>query len=166
MFKSIASLKKNGFVGFVSVKELQEDCTCIPKEMGIYLVVLPNQQIPRFIKNGPAGFRGGRDPNVTLKVLCENWVNGTVVLYVGKAGGPIQKTKLKGRLKSYLDHGSGNKSAAHWGGRLIWQLKNSQDLLICWKVSKNTTPREDEKEFIQFFCASYGNQRPFANLRG
>lgn len=54
----------------------------------------------------------------------------------------------------------------HWGGRLIWQLKDAKDLIVCWKVlGKDEEPREVEKEMIQAFKKGHDGKRPFANLQ-
>jgi hypothetical protein len=57
-----------------------------------------------------------------------------------------------------------NLAHYHWGGRFIWQLKDHEDLLVCWKLATYSTPRELEKKMIQEFKLQCG-ARPFANLR-
>ena len=165
MFNSLEALEKNGFKGFVSVKDLCNDRGCIPKKMGVYFVVLPVQHKVVFMENNPAGFRGGRNPTVSIEELEQNWVPDTLVLYIGKAGAPNKKSTLETRINCYLKHGMGDDNAAHWGGRIIWQLKDSKNLLFCWKLSENTIPHDDEQNFIKSFKDIYKN-RPFANLRG
>ena len=56
---------------------------------------------------------------------------------------------LKTRLSSYLRFGEG-KFATHWGGRYIWQLKDSRELIVCWKTM-DEDPRVVEKEMIAKF---------------
>jgi hypothetical protein len=51
----------------------------------------------------------------------------------------------------------------HYGGRYIWQLKNSLDLVVCWKTLPNDDPRSIESQLIQQFIKEY-QKRPFANL--
>ena len=159
MFNSLEALEKNGFKGFVSVKDLCNDRGCIPKKMGVYFVVLPVQHKVDFMENNPAGFRGGRNPTVSIEELEQNWVSDTLVLYIGKA------KKFKERIHCYLKHGMGSDSAAHWGGRMIWQVKDSQNLLFCWKKSDKVDSFEDERELINSFCEFY-KKRPFANHTG
>ena len=64
----------------------------------------------------------------------------------------------------YLKFGQG-KNIGHYGGRLIWQLKNHLDLIFCWLPMTDTEPRELEKKILADFIQQYG-QRPFANLTG
>ena len=111
------------------------------------------------------GFGGhfkDKNPNVSIDILKENWVDNSLIVYIGKAGNESSKATLNSRLKQYLYFGQGRK-AAHWGGRLIWQLKDSDQLLVCWKKSPNDDPRAIEKKLIKNFVTEYG-KRPFANL--
>lgn len=165
MFESIETIKRNGFEGFVSVKNLCNNRSCIPKKMGVYLVILPEEFKIEFSQENLSGYRGGRNPTVPISILEHKWVSDTVVLYIGKAGDPVKKSHLEGRINCYLKHGNGDENAAHWGGRMIWQLKNSENLLFCWKPSENPTPRQTEKKMIQTFYDIH-RKLPFANLRG
>jgi hypothetical protein len=83
-------------------------------------------------------------------------VGGCPLVYIGKAA------RLRTRLRQYRDHGQG-KPVGHWGGRYIWQLSDSGELLVAWKVT-NDAPRLVEKEMLAAFVDRYG-QLPFANLR-
>ena len=115
MYNSLESLKKNGFEGFVSVKDLCNERRCIPKKMGVYFVVLPNQNNVDFIENNLAGIRGRRNPTVSIAGLEQNWVSNTLVLYIGKAGAPNKKSTSETRINCLLKHGMGSDSAADWG---------------------------------------------------
>jgi len=55
------------------------------------------------------------------------------------------------------------KPVGHWGGRLIWQLKNNQNLIICFLLLPATEPIDLEKYLILNFESKYGKM-PFANL--
>lgn len=112
------------------------------------------------------------EPNRPVSELENNWVGDTCVVYIGKAGGvdasgKKSKSTLRKRINAYLDFGTG-KSVGHWGGRLIWQIKDAKDLLFCWKAipEQEGNPVEIEKEFIADFKRQYGGKRPFANLKG
>jgi hypothetical protein len=83
------------------------------------------------------------------------------VLNIGKAG-PGRTATLKSRLLNYVRFGQG-KNSGHSGGRYIWQLPNSRDLLVCWKATGKAVPREVEKRLIAEFRQKYG-KLPFANL--
>jgi len=88
-----------------------------------------------------------------------------VTLYIGKAGSQVQNATLQRRIKAFLDFGGG-QPVAHWGGRLIWQLQNSDSLLICWKETPTGNPRAFEKSLIEQFKRTHGGRKPFANLQG
>jgi hypothetical protein len=51
------------------------------------------------------------------------------VVYVGKAGGA---RGLRDRLWAYARQGHG-RSAGHSGGRFIWQLASSDELVVGWR---------------------------------
>lgn len=62
----------------------------------------------------------------------------------------------------YLDFGQG-QNIGHWGGRYVWQLKDSAELVVCWKrVDGNA--KQVEKQMIKAFHEKHGKY-PFANLR-
>jgi hypothetical protein len=163
-FNSIESLKQNGFEGFKTVAELMRNNSVIPKERGVYLVVRTTKAPPFFLETGVGcPFHDGKKMNYPIANLKSRWIDGTIILNIGKAGGLTQKTTLKKRLKTYLDFGQG-KDVPHRGGRSIWQLSDSKDLIICWKRLPNDEPRLIEEELIASFQQTY-KQRPFANLQ-
>lgn len=161
-FSSIESIKQNGFVGFKTINDLFIDCSIIPSERGLYLILNINQETPCFLGIGSGGHFKGKDPNVPIEILKNNWVDDTVVIYIGKAGGEGSVATLKTRLKQYLGFGQG-KNIGHWGGRFIWQLSNYKDLVVCWKPLLNGNTRAAEEQLIKEFKKKFGN-RPFANL--
>lgn len=160
-FNDIYSLKNNGFSGFKSIRELWNDKTCIPNIKGVYLVLDQNGR-PDFVIPGVGGFFKGKDPNVSIAELSDNHVPDSLVVYIGKAGGPTSMATLHSRLGQYLRFGQG-KNVGHWGGRLIWQLKNHRGLLLCWKPTPDDDPREVEKLLIGNYEKQYG-KKLFANL--
>jgi len=162
-FNDISSMNEFGFTGFIPIGELMKDLTILPKNKGVYKILYMAETPPVFLTTGTGGFFKGRDPNVSIDILKENWVEDTKVIYIGKAGGHDSLATLNARIKQYLHFGQGKK-ASHRGGRLIWQLKDSKDLLICWKVLIDEEPRNVEKNLIYDFKNIY-NKRPFANLR-
>ena len=89
-------------------------------------------------------------------------MENTDIVYIGKAGGMTSKVTLQSRLIQYLKFGMG-KNIGHWGGRYIWQLANTDELVICWKPT-DEEPRKVETEMIAQFKAEHQGQRPFANL--
>ena len=169
-YRTIDDLKKAGFEGFCSVEKLRDDLSGIPAVAGVYMVVYQGDVMPEFLENGTGGLKRKKDksgklkiinPNVPVSELKSNWVKDTCVVYIGKA------TTLSKRISQYLKFGNG-KSIGHWGGRLIWQIKDSKDLLFCWKAipEHKSNSVEIEKELIADFKRQYGGKRPFANLKG
>ena len=179
-YRTIDDLKKAGFEGFRSVEKLREDLSATPAVAGVYMVVYQGDGMPEFLENGTGGLKRKKDkngkvkitnPNVPVSELESNWVNNTCVVYIGKAGGvdasgKKSKSTLRKRINAYLDFGTG-KSVGHWGGRLIWQIKDAKDLLFCWKAipEQDGNPVEFEKELISEFKQQYGDKLPFANLK-
>ncbi len=164
-FETIEDLKKAGFEGFKPVCELynNDKKKDIPNVKGIYMVVYPVEVKPEFLTKGTGGFFKGTDPNVSIEELEHNWVEKTSVVYIGQAGGNGSKATLRKRVWQYLRFGDG-KNVGHKGGRYIWQLKDSQDLLFCWKPLPNDNPATIESDLIRQFKEIYGD-RPFANLK-
>jgi hypothetical protein len=155
-FNDIEELKKAGFTGFKKMSELFLDSSMLPDKNGVYLVLNVDNKSADFLNIGTAGHFKGKNPNVSLSELNSNWVENTKVVYIGKA------TSLKSRLRQYFSFGQG-KNIGHYGGRLIWQIKDSNELVVCWK-SLSADPREFEAELIKQFVSTYG-RRPFANLK-
>ena len=71
-------------------------------------------------------------------------------------------THLRGGITAFSRFGLG-ANVGHRGGRLIWQLANSQGLLICWRPTPGEVPRDVERRLIREFAEHY-QKRPFANL--
>ena len=81
-----------------------------------YKCTIKNETCKYFFLTGE--FFKGKNPNVVLDELKKNWIDDTLVVYIGKAGGGNSKATLKSRLRQYFGFGQG-KSIGHWGGRLI-----------------------------------------------
>ena len=163
-FNNIDDIKKNGFIGFKTVTELWSDKSNIPKIKGVYLVINTAFKKTEFINPGVGGFFKGKNPNVSIAELKSNHVESSQIVYIGKAGSLTGKGTLNTRLAQYLRFGK-TKNVGHWGGRLIWQLKNHRDLIFCWKPTPKKDPREVEKQLLQEYFKQFG-VRPFANLTG
>jgi len=163
-FRTLEEIRQQGFVGFTRISELMGDPSIIPDKPGVYMVLYNGTTTPTFINPGTGGFFKQKNPNVSLASLMKNWVNDTVVVYIGKAGGNGSNTTLSKRLRMYVRFGQG-APVGHYGGRLVWQIKNSGDLLICWKPQITEEPRNVEAGLIREFVDEY-LVRPFANLAG
>mgnify|MGYP000002616320 FL=1 len=155
----IQTLKKDGFEGFISVENLMKSHKIIPTYRGVYLFLRLNNSEPEFLEQGTGGFfkrKTPKNPNVSVAELRDNWISNEAIVYIGKG------KSLKTRLSSYLRFGEG-KFATHWGGRYIWQLKDSRELIVCWKTM-DEDPRVVEEKMIAKFKEEHGGRRPFANL--
>ena len=161
-FNDIDEIKKAGFMGFKKMSELFACTYSIPKEKGVYLVLNPNQKSPIFLQTGTGGHFKGKNPNVQIDELKSNWVDDSLVVYIGKAGKEGSQATLQSRLRQYFRFGQG-KNVGHWGGRFIWQLKKSEELIVCWKTLPTSDPRTVEAELIRQFVSEF-TKRPFANL--
>ncbi|MBW8001377.1 MAG: hypothetical protein FVQ80_05080 [Planctomycetes bacterium] len=164
MFKSIEAIEKAGYKGFTTTKDLAiSECKDVPKVKGIYFVLNTIEKC-HFLTESVGGHFKKKNPTVALSELKSNWVEDTIVIYIGQAGGGKSNATLYSRLKQYMKFGQG-QPVGHWGGRLIWQLRNHKDLLICWKTTPEEDPRLIEKNLIHDFTKLY-SKRPYANLRG
>jgi hypothetical protein len=157
-----------GFSGFVSIGELiDKHCEQAPLNPGIYIVSVPKGFAPKFLPESPVLTckRAGKqiNPSVSVQCLEENWVEGTTVIYIGKAGNGHGKATLRSRLKTYMRFGSG-KPAPHRGGRYIWQLECVRSCLLAWMHLPEENPKEAERFLIKRFAGQYGGRYPFANL--
>ena len=161
---SVPELRRQGFKGFLSVSDLRVDgSTEIPAVPGVYLFLRTRASCPEFLAKGSGGRFKGKDPNVTLARLQSEWVDGALIVYVGQTGSGSKGT-LRRRIELMLRFGHG-APVGHWGGRLIWQLKDSDQLRVCWKPITQNDPRKIESALIRSFKSMHGAKRPFANLR-
>ncbi len=152
------------FSGFKTVSHLRNNLHLIPKVPGVYLVFRNDTDNPKFLTVGSGGHFKDREPNVPLNELSANWVEDASVVYIGKAGSLTGSATLLSRIKQLLQFGDG-KNIGHWGGRLLWQLADHEELVIAWKEITDQEPKAVETVMIQEFKDYFG-QRPFANLQG
>lgn len=153
------TLSARGFRGFVPFRALPG--SNVPTGHGIYVVIRTDTSPPSFLPTSPAGRLKGRDPSVTADKLGDAWVDGATVVYIGKAAG---QDGLNRRLADYRRHGTG-LMAGHWGGRYIWQLADSDALLVAWRPMSQDDPGGAEQDLIDEFKKLHGGALPFANLR-
>jgi len=154
--------KAEGFVGFKSIRELRRTkLSDVPQRRGVYLVVRAATTLPVFLAMSVGGYFKGKNPTVESSLLKEKWVPGAAAVYVGKAGG--KGATLRSRLGQYLKFGDG-RPVGHRGGRYIWQIKDCESLLVCWKVTEGEAPEPVERRMLDEFTAAFG-RLPFANCR-
>ncbi len=158
------ALEAQGFEGFKSMGELMNGTkSIIPAQMGVYVVLRQGSTEPIFLSKGTGGFFKDKDPNVSISELKNNWVENTNIVYIGKAGGTGSKSTLQKRIGQYLRFGQGG-NVGHYGGRYIWQLKDSYELIVCWKTLSLEEPRQVESQMITDFKKAHNGKLPFANL--
>ena len=149
-------LKDLGFTGFYAVQQLRAYAEPVPTESGIYLVIDRGRNPPKFKKPEPGGYFKGKDSNVSIDTLKVGWVEGALILYVGKSD------KLQIRIKQLINAGN-DKNVTHDGGRLLSQLENEEYLEVCWKTVQNE--KQEETKMLEAFKQVHG-KLPFANLQG
>lgn len=157
MEKEIEMYKNDGFKGFIPGKTLRSNASSVPSEPGVYIVVRDSECAPTFLATGTGGHFKGKNPNVDISELQDNYVDDSKVVYIGKAN------NLSKRIGQLLCFGAG-EAVGHWGGRYLWQLSDAEDLLIAWKETPGKEPRQVEKSMIEDFCARHG-KLPFANRK-
>ncbi len=148
-----ASLEAEGFTGWFTFPDARSS-GAIPTTGGVYVVTYSSLAPVAFLPLNPGGRFKGKDPTVPASALEANWLDAEVV-YIGKAD------QLRRRICQFADFGAG-KPIGHWGGRLIWQLAEPDQLRIAWKETPGRVPVEVEAEMLALFRHQYGKP-PFAN---
>ena len=160
------SLRADGFAGFRTFAEVE--INRIPQAPGIFAVLRPAGFEPQFLTRSTAGVFKRKDPSLPAEKLTAEWVDASDILYIGKAGvGSKGNRGLRRQIQEFMDFGKG-KPPGHWDGRLIWQLANTQALVIAWKeLPAEQLPAGGlgavEAELHAAFVQQYG-RLPFANL--
>jgi len=168
VFFNVDELKGQGFTGFIKISELlKKGFNEIPESPGIYLVLHEGMEtMPVFLASNPASRYKGKDPSVRMEELVAGWIEHTPLVYIGRAGGMAQNgrkysTTLRNRIRQFVEFGRG-KSYPHWGGRCVWQVANSHDFIIAFKLMDIENPVIVERELLQRFKIEHG-KLPFAN---
>jgi hypothetical protein len=148
-----ASLEAEGFSGWLTFAEARAS-GAIPVTGGVYVVSYAGRAPVAFLPENQGGRFKGKAPTVPASALVANWIDAEVV-YIGKAD------QLRRRIRQFADFGAG-KPIGHWGGRLIWQLAEPDQLRIAWKETPDRVPVEVEAEILGMFRREHGKP-PFAN---
>jgi hypothetical protein len=156
-----SDLEDAGFTGWRTWSQLRaNDLHDVPDGPAAYVVYRSSASDPSFLAENPGGRFKGQDPTVPIETLQANWVSGARVIYIGKAD------RARRRLTQYARFGAG-EPVGHWGGRLIWQLADSPELLVAWHaIDWAEAAREYERRLLAHFVALHDGRRPFANLTG
>jgi hypothetical protein len=159
-----------GFTGWTTWPHLRAcEFAAVPCQPGVYAVFRPATAQPAFIHPSPAGRFKGQEPSVSDDRLKEEWVPGAQVVYIGKADFRRRRKSieaLRERLSEYARFGAGG-DIGHRGGRLIWQLADSAELLVAWHaITRVERTRCYEKRLLRRFGELHDGRRPFANLTG
>jgi len=147
------SLKQAGFHGFRPLIGLE--VATVPVEHGIYVILRSDPlRTPEILASNPVT-RG--DVVYSLEDLQGRWIQGASVVYIGKAAGA---GGLRSRLRPFS-----KMSVSHSGGRSIWQLEESETLIVGWTTTPDEPAGAVETAWIKAFAHAHDGRRPFANRR-
>ncbi|WP_426997378.1 hypothetical protein [Pseudarthrobacter sp. N5] len=155
------TLTQDGFTGFRSFAALE--IMRVPQAPGIFAVLKPEGFEPRYLSKSTAGTFKKKDPSLTEAALAAEWVADADILYVGKASAGSKGNRgLRKQVQEFVDFGRG-RPVVHWDGRLLWQLADSQSLVVAWKELPPAEVNAAESSYHAEFRRIYG-RLPFANL--
>lgn len=156
------ALEHFGFEGFVPFAAVS--AATVPNVAGVYCVVRVDDAPPTFLQASPAGRVKGKDQTVAVAELERLWVPGAAIVYIGKAQlGSGQNRGLLTRLEEFGKFGAG-RLVPHTGGRRIWQLADSAELLVAWMATDDSEAVATEERLLKAFTTAHG-RLPFANMR-
>lgn len=162
VLSTIEDLKNQNYEGFYSVKNLIDNKIEIPRVKGVYLVIYTSDNPVLFLDENIGGHFKHKNPTVSAENLKAQWVENSIVVYIGQAGGGNSKATLKSRIKQLINFANG-KPVGHWGGRQLWQIQDSHQLVVCWKAFQDDDPKKIEQKMLRDFVAEFG-VLPYANL--
>jgi len=154
---TIDALRREGFDAFVTFAALRSNPSAIAAAAGVYVVLRRSTEAPSFLETSCGGHFKGRNPTARVDALERKWVPTAQVVYIGKGD------RLQRRLRQYADFGASHP-VGHWGGRYVWQLADSDQLLVAWKTcGAGETAAELEAALVGRFKRAFG-RLPFANI--
>lgn len=134
----------HGFNGFVSIGDVRLQRATVSGLPGVYVIYRETPDPVEFLDKSTGGWFKGGNPSVPIETLEAAWVHDAHVLYVGKAdAGQSGRRGIRARFDEYLRFGMGQPTG-HWGGRYVWQLAGTDELMICFKPC--TDPRDEERD--------------------
>lgn len=154
-----AGFEELGFVGWKTFGALA--ALDLPPRHGVYVILRKPAPPPKFLLESVGGPHKREALTVDVDVLEKAWRDDAEVVYIGKAG---SRLGLRERLWAYAKQGRG-RSAGHAGGRFIWQLPESSDLLVSWRETPGADVGDVEEALLALHVEQFG-WRPFANLKG
>jgi hypothetical protein len=125
-----------------------------------FLIQRDAEGAPRFRIPSAGGWFNGLGPDYPVDIIQSNWVAGAHIVCVGKAAGLVG---LRRRLRQLIDFGCG-KPVPHRGGRLLWHLQDSDELLVRWRIRAPHQAERAETTAITDFKRSHRGLRPLANM--
>jgi hypothetical protein len=153
-----AGFEQLGFVGWKAFNALE--ARDLPPRHGVYVLVREPGPRPEFLMESVGGPHKRKPLTVDVDVLEKAWRDDAEVVYVGKAG---SRLGLQERLWAYAKQGRG-RSAGHAGGRFVWQLPASDELLVGWRETEGVDVGDVEEALLALHIEQFG-RRPFANMK-
>lgn len=137
----------------------EQDLRQIPASPGIYLVGVPFDGFEPDISDRTTGpmFVKGRSmlyPAHKLRVKFES--SDRRCLYIGESD------NLQHRVALFLQYGRG-EDVPHRGGRAIWQITNSHELILAWRLCADH--KNVKSKLLSSYWQNFG-ALPMANQKG
>lgn len=157
LFKRLRELQAGPCVTTTLETLYRMNCVSVPKEKGIYRVLLPDKM--DLVFKDQCQNRSALDYTVDRLQTKYDCCKDRRILYIGKANG---RNGLQQRLRQYMKYGW-NEAANHKGGRAIWQIENFEMLLLDYEPCADC--EQKEHELLHKYKEENGCY-PLANWRG
>lgn len=93
------------FEGFRSFADITQNPELVADEPGGYAISLPRGFEVVFQEKGTGAWHKGKNPNVRLARLRDEWVPGANILYFGETGSGTSSRRLRTRAQLLLKFG-------------------------------------------------------------